>query len=83
MPLDHPRTAIQRHRIVRNHVTRAAADHEHLASLRAKVFPTSVMTGPRFDVSAARREGRKLTVGYRKQVKRVRRARKGRRGRKR
>lgn len=71
----HTRTAAQRRRIVARHVERARADHERLTSLRARVDPTTAVTGRRFDAKAARAEGRKLTAGHRRQVKRVRSAR--------
>jgi hypothetical protein len=74
-PASRTRTAVQRRRIVRRHVARAKADHKHLASVRARVFPTTAVTGKRFDSQAARREGRKLTKGYRRQVKLVRKVR--------
>jgi hypothetical protein len=56
-------------------VARVQADHERLTSLRARVFPTSVVAGRRFDAKTARREGLRLTAGYRKQVKRTRKSR--------
>jgi hypothetical protein len=74
-PTSRTRTAVQRRRIVKGHVGRARADHERLTSLRARVFPTSVVTGAKFDAKAAYREGRKLTAGHRKQVKRIRKER--------
>ena len=78
-PASRTRTAITRRKLINRHVARAQDDHEHLAALRAKVFPTSVMTARRFDASAAKREARKLTSGYRGQVKRVRRRKRRRR----
>src|SRR6478609_8003076 len=66
-PTSRTRTAVARRRIVTRHVERARADHERLTSLRARAFPTTAVTGKAFDASAARREGRKLTTGYRHQ----------------
>jgi hypothetical protein len=74
-PTSRTRTAAQRRRIVSRHVERARADHERLTSLRARAFPTTAVTGKAFDAAAARREGRKLTTGYRHQVKRTTRRR--------
>jgi len=74
-PTSRTRTAAQRRRIVRRHVARAASDHEHLARVRARVFPESVMTGATFDRDAATREGKRLTKRYRKQARSVRRSR--------
>lgn len=74
-PASRTRTAVQRRRIVRRHVERARADHERMTSLRARAFPTTAVTGKPFNAKAARREGRKLTKGYRKQIKRTRKAR--------
>jgi hypothetical protein len=74
-PASHTRTAAQRRRMVKRHVERARADHERLASIRARVFPTTAVTGKQFDASAARREARRLTAGHRQQVKRARRKR--------
>jgi hypothetical protein len=54
---------------------RAAADHERLASLRARVFPTTAVTGKPFNAKVARAEGRRLTNRYRESVKSVRKAR--------
>lgn len=66
------RTRITRASIVRRHVARARADHERAQSLRRRVFPTTALTPKRFDVKAAKGEGRKLARGYRKQVRRKR-----------
>lgn len=66
------RTAIGRATIVRRHVGRARADHERNAARRARVLPGS-KAAP-FDAKAARREGRALTRGYRKQIRSVRSA---------
>ncbi|HUO37365.1 MAG TPA: hypothetical protein VMU34_05765 [Mycobacterium sp.] len=38
-PASRTHTAIQRRKLVKRHVARAQADHDRLASLRAKVFP--------------------------------------------
>lgn len=65
-PTSRTRTGLARRRIVRGHVERARADHAHLASIRARAFPTSVMTARPFNARAARAEGRRLTAGYRK-----------------
>lgn len=73
-PASRTRTAVTRRRLVARHVTRAAADHAKLSSLRARVYPTSVMTGKPFNAKAARREGRRLTKGYRRGVKKLRKA---------
>jgi hypothetical protein len=79
-PASRSRTTVQRRRIVNRHVSRAAADHARQVSRRNRVFPTEAMRPARFDAKAARAEGRKLTSGYRKQVKTLRkRARKSRR----
>jgi hypothetical protein len=75
-PASRARTAVGRRRIVRRHITRAQADHERAVSRRNRVFPTEALRSRPFDAKAARREGRKLTAGYRKQVKRVRKRRK-------
>lgn len=77
-PTSRTRTTVARRRIVRRHVARAGADHERLTSLRARVDPISAVTGAKFDAKAARAEGRKLTSGYRRQVKRTRKTRKKR-----
>lgn len=78
-PASRTRTGTQRHRIVRRHVTRARADHAKSVSRRNRVFPTDAIRPARFDAKAARREGRTLTKGYRKQVRTVRkRSRKSR-----
>jgi hypothetical protein len=54
-------------------VARAHADHEYLASVRAKAFPTTAVTGRPFDADAARREAKRVTAaGYGQQVNRVR-----------
>jgi hypothetical protein len=63
-PASRTHSAIQRRKLVKRHVARAQADHDRLASLPAKVFPTTAVTGPWFNPSAARREARKLTAGY-------------------
>ncbi|PJK21013.1 hypothetical protein CSX11_17985 [Mycobacterium goodii] len=63
---------ITRARIVRRHVARARADHERSVSRRNRVFPTAAVRARRFDAHAARREGRALTKGYRRQVRAVR-----------
>jgi hypothetical protein len=73
-PASRTRTAVQRRRIIRRHVARTAADHEHLASVRTRVFPTTAVTGKGFDADAAKQEGRRLTKGYRKRAKTVRKA---------
>jgi hypothetical protein len=73
-PTSRTRTGLARRRIVRGHIERARADHERLASIRARAFPTSVMTARPFNAKAARAEVRKLTKGYRKGVKSVRKA---------
>lgn len=78
-PTSRTRTAVQRRRIVSRHVERARVDHERLTSIRARAFPTSVVTGPKFDAKTARREGQRLTTGYRKGVKTVRKAARNRR----
>lgn len=73
------RTGVQRRRIVNRHVARAAADHSRHVSRRNRVFPTEAMRPARFDVKAARVEGRRLTKGYGKRVRTQRkRARKSR-----
>lgn len=59
------RTEATQRRIVARHVTRARKDHRHLTSLRAKVFPTSVLTAKQFNQDAARREARRILAGYR------------------
>jgi hypothetical protein len=64
----------RRDRIVKGYVARARADHAKLSSLRARTFPTTAVTGKPFNAKAARREGRKLTKGYQKGVKKVRKA---------
>jgi hypothetical protein len=74
-PASRTRTAATRRKIVRGHVARAGADHAKLSSLRARAFPTTAVTGKPFNAKTARREGRKLTKGYRKGVKSVRKAR--------
>ncbi|MDP7704294.1 hypothetical protein [Mycobacterium sp. TY815] len=74
-PASRTRTAAQRRRIVKGHVARAAADHERLTAIRARAFPTTALTGRKFDAQAARAEGRKLTAGYRRQAKQLRKAR--------
>lgn len=74
-PASRTRTTVQRRRIVKGHVARARADHAKVSSLRARVYPTSAITGRSFNAKAARAEGRKLTRGYRKQVKTVRKPR--------
>jgi hypothetical protein len=73
-PASRTTTAVARRKLITSHVARAQADHERLASVRARVFPTTAVTGPRFKASAARREARKLTKGYRKSVKTVRKS---------
>jgi hypothetical protein len=78
-PASRSRTTVQRRRIVKGHVARARADHAKVSSLRARAFPTTAVTGKPFNARAARAEGRKLTNGYRKQVRTVRKtARKSR-----
>ena len=77
-PASRTRTGVQRRRIVRRHVARAAADHAHLASVRARVFPTTAVTGATFDRDAATREGKRLTEGYRRQIRSQRKARRSR-----
>jgi len=74
-PASIPRTTATRRRIMRAHAARVRADHERLTSLRARVFPESVMTGRPFDEGAARREAKRLMAVYRAQARRVRRAR--------
>lgn len=74
-PTSRTRTGVQRRRIVRRHVARAASDYEHLAHVRARAFPTTALSGAAFDRDAATREGKRLTEGYRKQVRSQRKAR--------
>lgn len=74
-PTSRTRTGLARRRIVGRHVQRARADHAKLSSLRARAFPTTVMTARPFNAKAARAEGRKLTKSYRKGIKSVRKAR--------
>lgn len=73
-PASLTRTAATRRRIVKGHVARARADHAKLSSLRARVNPTTAVTGRPFNAKAARAEGRTLTRGYRKRVKTVRKS---------
>lgn len=73
-PASRTRTAVTRRRIVKGHVARARADHAKLAGMRARAFPTTALTGKAFNAKAARAEGRTLTKGYRKSVKKVRKA---------
>ena len=51
-PTSRTRTAVQRHRIVKRDVARAQADHERLASLRAKGFPMTAVAGRKFNTPA-------------------------------
>ncbi|KWX19889.1 hypothetical protein AFM11_33460 [Mycolicibacterium wolinskyi] len=78
-PTSRTRTAITRAKIVRRHVARAHADHERNVSRRNRVFPTQAIHVRRFNATAARAEGRRLTKGYRKQAKSVRKRRRNRR----
>jgi hypothetical protein len=78
-PASRSRTTVQRRRIVKGHVARARSDHAKLSSLRARVYPTTAVTGRPFNAKAARAEGRKLTKGYRKSVKTVRKSSRKRR----
>ncbi|MDV7316966.1 hypothetical protein, partial [Mycolicibacterium fortuitum] len=68
-PASRTRTAPTRRRIERAHVARARADHAKLSSLRASAFPTSAISARPFNAGAAKAEARKLTSGYRGQVK--------------
>ncbi|WP_165613851.1 hypothetical protein [Mycolicibacterium fortuitum] len=65
----HMATGGPRRRIERAHVARARADHAKLSSLRASAFPTSAISARPFNAGAAKAEARKLTSGYRGQVK--------------
>lgn len=75
-PASITRTAATRGKIVKAHVGRARADHAKLAGMRARAFPATAMSPKPFNGKAARAEGRTLTKGYRKSVKKVRRSRK-------
>jgi hypothetical protein len=63
-PTSLTRTTATRRRIMATHVARARADHEHLSSLRARVFPTTAVTGRKFD-ERARLGAQRVTAGYR------------------
>jgi len=77
-PASRTRTTITRRRLVKAHVARTASDHRRIVTLTARSLPHRVTTGAQLPASArkaARTEGRKLTRGYRRQVKRNRKAR--------
>lgn len=74
--------AVTRRKLVARHVARAASDHRRIVTLTARASPHRVTTGARLPASArkaAKAEGRELTRGYLRQVKRVRKARRSRR----
>ncbi|SON62255.1 hypothetical protein MSIMFI_03776 [Mycobacterium simulans] len=77
-PASRTRSAVARRRIVKAHVARAASDHRKSVTRRARVLPHRVTPGAAFPKSArkaAHVEARKLTKGYRRQLKRTRKAR--------
>lgn len=77
-PASRARTAITRRRIVKRHVARAASDHRRSVTRRARALPHRPTAGAAFPKSArkaATTEARKLTKGYRRQLKRTRKAR--------
>jgi hypothetical protein len=77
-PASRTRTAITRRKLVAGHVARVASDHRRMVTLTARALPHRVTTGARLPAlarKAARAEGRTLTRGYRRQVKRVRKTR--------
>lgn len=80
-PASRTRAGITRRRIVKRHVARAASDHRKSVTRRARALPHRVTPGAAFPKSArkaATAEARKLTNGYRRQLKRARKARKRR-----
>lgn len=76
-PASRTRTAITRRKLVKRHVARAASDHRKSVTRRARALPHRPTAGAQFPKAArkaAKREARKLTRGYRRQVKRTRKA---------
>lgn len=77
-PASRTRTAVARRKLVKRHVARAASDHRKSVTRRARALPQRVTSGAAFPKSArkaATTEARKLTKGYRRQLKRTRKAR--------
>lgn len=77
-PASRTRTAITRRTLVKSHVARAASDHRKSVTRRARALPHRPTPGAAFPKSAhkaATTEARKLTKGYRRQLKRTRKAR--------
>lgn len=77
-PASRTRTGITRRRVVKGHVARAASDHRKSVTRRARALPHRPTAGAAFPKSArkaATTEARKLTRGYRRQLKRTRKAR--------